>query len=232
MTTTTAMYDTRTDLNLEIRNSRFEKLPPEFLVYNINKIFSTGVGDMHVFVFSLCTARTHTYRRQPPSLSMLMPNLATAFASTSCSCVLSLLLLPPCPLKVMQDDQKLMVEFQDYPNVLIRMLNNCIKEPHSHLAVFVMQHDVNARLDFIQVRSLSEWFTLNRWTGRLLTTTWFMLISLGPERQTSTKLDEHVWWSDDKIVCQTNQSSLGCRTRMWRICSICRVVLQQCYTML
>lgn len=56
----------------------------------------------------------------------------------------------------MQDDQKLMVEFQDYPNVLIRMLNNCIKEPHSHLAVFVMQHDVNARLDFIQVRSLSE----------------------------------------------------------------------------
>ena len=59
-------------------------------------------------------------------------------------------------LKVMQDDQKLMVEFQDYPNVLIRMLNNCIKEPHSHLAVFVMQHDVNARLDFIQVRSLSR----------------------------------------------------------------------------
>ncbi|CAN0024003.1 unnamed protein product, partial [Sphacelaria rigidula] len=52
--------------------------------------------------------------------------------------------------QVMQEDQKLMVEFQDYPNVLIRMLNNCIKEPHSHLAVFVMQHDVNARLDFIQ----------------------------------------------------------------------------------
>lgn len=52
----------------------------------------------------------------------------------------------------MQEDQKLMVEFQDYPNVVIRMLNNCIKEPHSHLAVFVMQHDVNARLDFIQVR--------------------------------------------------------------------------------
>lgn len=56
----------------------------------------------------------------------------------------------------MQEDQKLMVEFQDYPNVLIRMLNNCIKEPHSHLAVFVMQHDVNARLDFIQVGRGSE----------------------------------------------------------------------------
>lgn len=53
--------------------------------------------------------------------------------------------------QVMQEEQKLMVEFQDYPNVLIRMLNNCIKEPHSHLVVFVMQHDVNARLDFIQV---------------------------------------------------------------------------------
>ncbi|CAN0531123.1 unnamed protein product, partial [Ectocarpus sp. 12 AP-2014] len=52
--------------------------------------------------------------------------------------------------QVMQEEQKLMVEFQDYPNVLIRMLNNCIKEPHSHLVVFVMQHDVNARLDFIQ----------------------------------------------------------------------------------
>ena len=55
--------------------------------------------------------------------------------------------------QVMQEEQKLMVEFQDYPNVLIRMLNNCIKEPHSHLVVFVMQHDVNARLDFIQVRT-------------------------------------------------------------------------------
>ncbi|GMI11396.1 hypothetical protein TrLO_g5156 [Triparma laevis f. longispina] len=49
-----------------------------------------------------------------------------------------------------QEQQKLMVEFADYPNVLIRMLNNCIKEPHSHLAVFVMKQDVDARLDFIQ----------------------------------------------------------------------------------
>lgn len=56
----------------------------------------------------------------------------------------------------MQEEQKLMVEFQDYPNVLIRMLNNCIKEPHSHLVVFVMQHDVNARLDFIQVGPASN----------------------------------------------------------------------------
>lgn len=49
-----------------------------------------------------------------------------------------------------QEQQKLMVEFSDYPNVLVRMLNNCIKEPQSHLAVFVMKQDVDGRLDFIQ----------------------------------------------------------------------------------
>uniref|UniRef100_K3WI06 Spindle assembly abnormal protein 6 N-terminal domain-containing protein n=1 Tax=Globisporangium ultimum (strain ATCC 200006 / CBS 805.95 / DAOM BR144) TaxID=431595 RepID=K3WI06_GLOUD len=51
---------------------------------------------------------------------------------------------------VMQDQQKLMIEFADYANVLIRMLNNCIKEPHNHLAVYLMQADGRARLDFIQ----------------------------------------------------------------------------------
>ena len=53
--------------------------------------------------------------------------------------------------KRLQDQQKLMVEFPDYPNVLIRMLNCCINEPHSHLAVFIMKQDGQARLDFIQV---------------------------------------------------------------------------------
>ncbi|CAM9889575.1 unnamed protein product [Discosporangium mesarthrocarpum] len=52
--------------------------------------------------------------------------------------------------QVMQEKQKLMVDFCNYPNVLIRMLNNCVKEPHNHMAIFVMQHDTNARLDFIQ----------------------------------------------------------------------------------
>lgn len=51
---------------------------------------------------------------------------------------------------MMQDQQKLMIEFADYANVLIRMLNNCIKEPHNHLAVYLMQADGRARLDFIQ----------------------------------------------------------------------------------
>ena len=52
--------------------------------------------------------------------------------------------------RLMQEQQKLMVDFAEYPNVLIRMLNSCIKEPHSHLAVYVMQRDGNARLDFIR----------------------------------------------------------------------------------
>ena len=49
-----------------------------------------------------------------------------------------------------QEHQKLMVDFPEYSNVLIRMLNNCIKEPHSHLAVFVIEREGLARLDFIQ----------------------------------------------------------------------------------
>jgi len=50
----------------------------------------------------------------------------------------------------MQEHQKLMIDFPDYITVVVKMLNNCIKEPHSYLAVFVMQRDGHARLDFIQ----------------------------------------------------------------------------------
>lgn len=49
-----------------------------------------------------------------------------------------------------QESQKLMIEYPDYPNILIKMLNSCIKEPHAFLAVFIMQRDGSARLDFIQ----------------------------------------------------------------------------------
>ena len=52
--------------------------------------------------------------------------------------------------KTVQEAQKLMIEYPDYPNVLVKMLNSCIKEPHSFLAVFIMQRDGTARLDFIQ----------------------------------------------------------------------------------
>mmetsp|Transcript_18741 Transcript_18741/g.30381 ORF Transcript_18741/g.30381 Transcript_18741/m.30381 type:complete len:240 (-) Transcript_18741:32-751(-) len=52
--------------------------------------------------------------------------------------------------RAMQENQKLMIDFPDYITVVVKMLNNCIKEPHSYLAVFVMQRDGHARLDFIQ----------------------------------------------------------------------------------
>lgn len=52
--------------------------------------------------------------------------------------------------RTMQEQQKLMVDFPEYTQVIIKMLNNCIKEPHTYLAVFVMRRDGNARLDFIQ----------------------------------------------------------------------------------
>ena len=49
-----------------------------------------------------------------------------------------------------QEAQKLMVDFADYPPVLTRMLDTCIREPSSHLAVFVMQRGGRGHLDFIQ----------------------------------------------------------------------------------
>ena len=33
----------------------------------------------------------------------------------------------------MQEAQKLMIEFPDYMNVLVKMLNSCIKSPHRHV---------------------------------------------------------------------------------------------------
>ncbi|CDJ26841.1 uncharacterized protein EMH_0011900 [Eimeria mitis] len=50
----------------------------------------------------------------------------------------------------MQQSQKLMIEFADYPHVLMKMLNSCIREPQSFLAVFIMETTGKGRLDFIQ----------------------------------------------------------------------------------
>ena len=50
----------------------------------------------------------------------------------------------------MHDEQKLMIEFPEYSTILIKMLNSCIKEPQSFLAVFIMEKDGKGRLDFIQ----------------------------------------------------------------------------------
>lgn len=44
-----------------------------------------------------------------------------------------------------------MISFPDYPAVLLRMLNQCVREPHVHLAVLLMQPNGEARMDFIQV---------------------------------------------------------------------------------
>ena len=50
----------------------------------------------------------------------------------------------------MHDEQKLMIEFPEYSTILIKMLNSCIKEPQSFLAVFIREKDGKGRLDFIQ----------------------------------------------------------------------------------
>ncbi len=42
------------------------------------------------------------------------------------------------------------MNFTEYANVFTKMVNSCIKEPHSYLAVFVMNHNGQAKLDFIQ----------------------------------------------------------------------------------
>ncbi|CDI75552.1 hypothetical protein, conserved [Eimeria praecox] len=52
--------------------------------------------------------------------------------------------------RLMQQSQKLMIEFADYPHVLMKMLNSCIREPQSFLAVFIMETTGKGRLDFIQ----------------------------------------------------------------------------------
>jgi hypothetical protein len=49
-----------------------------------------------------------------------------------------------------QESQKLMVPFVDYANVLIRMTNQVIREPHQYLAIFLLQGDGRGRMDFIQ----------------------------------------------------------------------------------
>ena len=49
-----------------------------------------------------------------------------------------------------------MIEFNDYANVLARSLNQAIKEPQTHLAVYIMNRDGQARLDFIQNMECEE----------------------------------------------------------------------------
>eukprot|EP01138_Halocafeteria_seosinensis_P001814 gb/GECG01001857.1/.p1 GENE.gb/GECG01001857.1/~~gb/GECG01001857.1/.p1 ORF type:complete len:322 (+),score=40.00 gb/GECG01001857.1/:1-966(+) len=56
----------------------------------------------------------------------------------------------PKDFQEIRDEQELMVEFDDYPGVLAKSLADSVREPHSFLAVFVMDREGHARLDFIQ----------------------------------------------------------------------------------
>ena len=53
--------------------------------------------------------------------------------------------------QLMQEAQKLMVDFNNYPSVFLRMVNSCIQAPQTHIAVLLMEPSGAARLDFIQV---------------------------------------------------------------------------------
>jgi|UniRef100_A0A7S4GG13 hypothetical protein len=50
----------------------------------------------------------------------------------------------------LQDEQKLMCEFKGFASILLKMLNRCIKEPQSFLAVLILTSDGHAVLEFVQ----------------------------------------------------------------------------------
>ena len=52
--------------------------------------------------------------------------------------------------KLMQESQKLIASYREFISFLKKLLNNCINEPQTYIAVFIMQKDDSARLDFIQ----------------------------------------------------------------------------------
>ena len=52
--------------------------------------------------------------------------------------------------KIMQENQKLTVNFPEFSNLVKKLFNNCINDPQSYIAVFIMQKEGTARLDFIQ----------------------------------------------------------------------------------
>lgn len=50
----------------------------------------------------------------------------------------------------LREDQKLMCEFREFAVTLLKMLNRCIREPQSYLAVLLLGSDGSANLEFIQ----------------------------------------------------------------------------------
>lgn len=51
----------------------------------------------------------------------------------------------------MQEEQRFMVELNEYPSIFLRMLNSCIQAPQAHIAVLLVDPFGQAKLDFIQV---------------------------------------------------------------------------------
>lgn len=58
--------------------------------------------------------------------------------------------LEPNGYRKVQEGQKLIMDFSGYAEIIVRMLNACVREPHAHTAVFTMYSETDARLDFIQ----------------------------------------------------------------------------------
>ena len=52
--------------------------------------------------------------------------------------------------KVMEENQKLKINFSEYSNLLMQLFNNCIKKPEIYIPVFIMQKEGTAKLNFIQ----------------------------------------------------------------------------------
>ena len=51
---------------------------------------------------------------------------------------------------IMQESQKITADFLEFGNLVKKLFNDCIGFPQIYLAVFVIQKDKSARLDFIQ----------------------------------------------------------------------------------
>ncbi|KAL9656522.1 hypothetical protein ABK040_005284 [Willaertia magna] len=50
----------------------------------------------------------------------------------------------------LQQNQKLMLDFPNYPKMLNKLLNSCVKEPEGYLCIFVMERDGIGHLNFVQ----------------------------------------------------------------------------------
>ena len=63
--------------------------------------------------------------------------------------------LEPCWLffESLHHPPYVVVDFVEYPSVIVRNLNHCIKEPHSHLAVLVMMRDGSVRRRWCRLTS-------------------------------------------------------------------------------